>query len=147
MDDGDGQRDGERRSLAFAGALGADAAAVHLDELLDDGQPQAEPGVPPRGRSVGLAEAVEDVGQEFGLDADAGVDDADLDMRVDPLQQDLDLPPLGVNLTALASRFQTTCCRRAAIAGDRSRRGNRAPCGCGSPWRWRPAARRRGRLR
>ena len=33
------------------------------------------------------------------------------------------LPPFGVNLTALLSRFQNTCCRRAGIAGhDDARR-------------------------
>ena len=39
MDDSDGQHERESRSLALAGALGPDAAAVHLDEMLGDGQP------------------------------------------------------------------------------------------------------------
>jgi hypothetical protein len=58
---------------------------VHLGELLDDGKPQPQAAMPPRRAGVGLAEAVEDVRQEIGRDADAGVDDADLDVRVERL--------------------------------------------------------------
>ena len=84
------QRHGERAPLALAGALGPHGAPVHLDQLLDDRQAQSQAAVPPRGRAVGLAEPVEDVRQELGLDPDARVGDADLDVRVDPLEQDLD---------------------------------------------------------
>ena len=65
------------------------------------------------GRPVGLAEPIEDVREESGVDPDPRVDHADLDMRVDPLQDHLDLAPLGVNLTAFVTRFQTTCWSRA----------------------------------
>ena len=56
-----GQRDGERRALAVAVALGRDAAAVQLDEVLHDRQPEAEAAVLRGCAAVGLAEALEDV--------------------------------------------------------------------------------------
>ena len=46
----------------------------------------------------------------------------DLQVRVDALQQHLHLAALGVNFTALVSRFQTTCCSR---VGRRHRPGQR----------------------
>ena len=44
----DRQPHGERRSVAFAGARHAHAAAVRLDEVLDDRQAEAEAAVTPR---------------------------------------------------------------------------------------------------
>ena len=75
VDDGDGQDHDEGRALALAGALHAHRAAVHLDEVLDDGQAEPESPAAPCRRAVGRAEPVEDVGQEVGPDADARVDD------------------------------------------------------------------------
>jgi hypothetical protein len=46
---------------------------VQLDEMADHRQPQAEATVAARVRRVALAEALEDVGQEIGGDAFAGV--------------------------------------------------------------------------
>ena len=68
-----GRGDGERRARAFARALGADRAAVQLDQLLDDRQAQPQAAVAAGGGGVGLAEAVEHVRQELGRDALAGV--------------------------------------------------------------------------
>ena len=104
--------------LSLAGALGPDGAAVHLDELLDDGEPQAEPAMPPGGGGVGLAEAVEDLGEELGPDADAGVDDADLDVRVDPLQEDLDPAALGRELDGVGEEVPDDLLEAGGVAGD-----------------------------
>jgi hypothetical protein len=105
VDDGDRQRHDERRPLAFAGALRPDGAAVHLGEVLDDGEPQAQAVVPSRRAAVGLAEAVEDVGEELGLDAHAGVDDADLQMRIDPLEEHLHLAALRRELDGIGEQI------------------------------------------
>ena len=62
---------------------------------------------------VGLPEALEDVRQELGLDADAGVGHVISMCELDPLEhRRATVPPFGVNLIALTSRFQTTCCSR-----------------------------------
>jgi hypothetical protein len=51
-----------------------------------DGQAEPEPAVPTRDRTVGLAEAVEDVLEQLGLDADAGVAHPDHGVAVVPCQ-------------------------------------------------------------
>ena len=62
--------DGERRALARRPALvRLHRAAVQLDQVLDDRQPQPEAAVAARGRGVRLAEALEHVRQELGRDA------------------------------------------------------------------------------
>ena len=111
------QGDGECRAVIFAGAFGGDGAAVELDELLDDGQAEAEAAVAAGRSTVGLAEAIEDVRQEFGRDA--GPVSVTLTSTCELTRSSAIWmrPPLGVNLTALVSRFQTTCC------SGRDRRG------------------------
>ena len=80
------QLDANRRAAALAGARRVDAAAVRLDEVPADREPQAEPAVRARERAVGLAEALEQVRQELRRDAFAGVADRDLDVRVHALR-------------------------------------------------------------
>ena len=63
---GDGQLHRERGALARALARRDHAAAVLLDEVLDDGEPETEPA---RLRVLRLTEALEDVRQEVRRDA------------------------------------------------------------------------------
>jgi hypothetical protein len=51
---------------------------VKLDQLLHDGEPKAEPAMATRSGAVGLAKAIEDVGQRLRRDAVAGVAHLDL---------------------------------------------------------------------
>ena len=81
MNDGQRQPNGECRPVVLAGARDAHRAAVQLDEVLHDRQPEAQAADRARRRGVRLPEAVEHVRQEFGLDPDAGVGDGDLDVR------------------------------------------------------------------
>ena len=80
---------GERRAVSFAGASRHHGSAVQLDQVLDDRETEAEAAVLARGRMVGLPEAVESMRQELGFDADPGIGDADLEMRVHALEQHL----------------------------------------------------------
>ena len=50
---------------------------MHLDELLDHGQADAQPALGAGQRAVALGEQVEDAREQIGRDADAGVADAD----------------------------------------------------------------------
>ena len=97
------------------GLVDRHAAAVQLHQVAHDGQPQAQAR---RARacwcSSRLPEALEDVGQEARAAMPAPVSPRVISRvgvpaaRAAPATQ----PPRGVNLTALESRFQTTCCRR-----------------------------------
>src|SRR5690606_31077592 len=74
----DGQAQGERRALAGLGPHG-DLAAVVGGDVLDDAQ--AEPGATrvARARRVDAVAALEQARPRLGRDADALVDDGDLD--------------------------------------------------------------------
>ena len=60
-----------------------DGAAVQVDDVPHDGEPEAEPGVQPGRAAVGLTEAIEHERQHLRPDALAGVRDHDLDLRAD----------------------------------------------------------------
>ena len=91
----DRQPEAEGGATARPVARGMDGAAVQLDDVPHDGQPEAEPAVRPGRAAVGLAEAIEDERQHLGPDALAGVRDHDLDLRADAPD---------VNLHAAAAR-------------------------------------------
>ena len=74
-----------------------------------DREPETQAAVAPRGHRGTLTEPLEEFGQELGKDAHAGVGDGDFGV-VRALQTvTLTVPPLGVNLIAFETRFQTIC--------------------------------------
>src|SRR5687768_17230653 len=87
---GGGKRDGERRALAFAGAFGVNGAAMQLDDMPHDRQSNAQPAVRARAGAVGLAETIEDEGEELWVDTAARVADAQPQRRVDAVEPHLD---------------------------------------------------------
>src|SRR5437763_6423682 len=84
------QVDKERRALARL-ALDADVAAVRVDDLLGDEEPEAQPAVLAHRHRAG--ESLEDPGLLFLRDADAVV--GHLDARAQALAADLDLDRLA----------------------------------------------------
>ena len=62
--------------------------------MTHDGESQAEPAELARDGAVGLSKALEQMRQEFGFDADAGVAHDDIDVRADALHTHLDAPAL-----------------------------------------------------
>ena len=119
MGDRQRQRHQEGAPLAVARALHPHRAAVQLDQVAHDGEPEAEPAVAARGGAVELAEAVEDVRQELGRDAGAVVGDDDLDVGVDPLEADLDLPRLGRELDGVREQVPHHLLQASGIARHR----------------------------
>src|SRR5262245_59000625 len=105
---GDDEReiDGERGPASFAGALGAQTAAVKLDELLRDREPEPEAAIDSARGTVFLREPVEHLRQEGGRDPDAGIADRQLDVRVHSLQQHLDPPALERELDRIADQVR-----------------------------------------
>ena len=76
----------EGRALA-QGRLDPDAAAVHLDDLLGDGEPEAGAALGLGVGVVDLVELLEDAGQLICGDARAGVGDADGEVAVRALSR------------------------------------------------------------
>ena len=70
---GQRQADGELAAAAQAVAFDRDAAAVHLDQLADDGQADAQAALRAIERLIDLREQLEDARQHLGGNADAGV--------------------------------------------------------------------------
>src|SRR5579862_2084054 len=89
-----GQLDGKSCAHTFALACGPDRTAMQLHELLADRQPQPEATVAPGSRAVFLRESVEHVRKIIGRNADAGIADAQFEVRIHPLEQYLYLASL-----------------------------------------------------
>src|SRR5439155_755259 len=85
-DGGERKVHGERGAAVLAGALGTHRATVHLDQLANDPEPDAEAAMHPRGRAVGLAKGLEDMRQEALGDALARIRDRDAGGRLLRLQ-------------------------------------------------------------
>src|SRR3954466_11027771 len=66
---------GESSSLSFSFALGLHRSAVDLDEVPDDGEPEAKAAARASDRAVRLPEAIEDEAEEVAGDADARIGD------------------------------------------------------------------------
>src|SRR5262249_36950029 len=98
------QGDGEGGAAAGAVALGGDAAAVQLDELLDQGEADAEAAVLAAGGGVGLAEALGEGGQEVGIDTPAVVAHDQAGLRVGAVERDLDPAPLEGELDGVGQQ-------------------------------------------
>src|SRR5437660_995644 len=82
-------------ALTLAGALGFDPAAVALDQVPRDRQAETEAPLRLRDGAVGLAEALEDVGQEVGADAHAGVAHGDARVGAGVFEANLDQALFG----------------------------------------------------
>src|SRR5256885_15846228 len=82
--------DDKRGPLAFSFAMDRDCAAMGFDNVVNDGQAESQTPMFTRFRRVGLSEALEKEGNEFGIDPFAGVGDADLYLRSQAVAYDSD---------------------------------------------------------
>ena len=123
------KRDRERRAGAGPVALGANVPAMQLDDLVRDGEAEAEAAVLARHRAVRLPEAIEHVGQERRARCRCRVSRTTIENAVvDSVSSTSTCPP-----PARTSPRSRAGSRRPA-AGDRRRRS--------PPWAARPAASR-----
>src|SRR5262249_12892825 len=95
---GERQRDGERRATSHAFARRLDLAAVELGQMLHQRQPQPKAAAPQRTGRIDLSEAVEDLWQEFRLNALARVADDDPDVFAGAFGPQFDAPAGGCEL-------------------------------------------------
>jgi hypothetical protein len=105
--------DPERRAAALL-ALDLDPTAVAVRDRLGDAQPQADALDLPLSGVPGAEEPAEDLVAVAHADADAGVEDDQLDAVVD--ESTSIRPPDGVYLTAFESRLSTTRTMSSALA-------------------------------
>src|SRR5213080_2604456 len=90
-----GDREVERRAVAQR-AFHPDLASVHLHDLLNDREAEASPGNRLRGAAADSPEALEDMADLVGRDADARVGDTD--------QNEAALGPAGESHSASIGR-------------------------------------------
>ncbi len=79
------QRDHEGRSKPGSGTLRSDGPSVTLNQLFHNCEAEAKATMMPCSGAVRLSKAIKDMRQEFRRDSLAGVDNRDLDMRINPL--------------------------------------------------------------
>ena len=110
----DGTRDGWQVDTECGAASGAvagcfDAAAVCLDDAVHDREAKAQSWRGAGGAALGLAERVEDKRQEVWRDPATRITDGQFHAIRVGAALTVTVPPPGVNLIALVSRFQITC--------------------------------------
>src|SRR5262245_18537667 len=88
-DDHQRQLDTKRRTGPASVAVNLDRPDMHFDELLGDRQTETEPAVLACDARITLAETLEHIWKKFRRDADAGVADDQLEVRIGVLQANL----------------------------------------------------------
>ena len=88
----------EAGTLSMAFALSTNSAPVKLDQMAYNGQPQSQSGTLTVGTGITLTKAVEHVREELWLNPNAGIAHDYFNVRVDPLQKDLNASILGREL-------------------------------------------------
>ena len=121
MDDHQRQIDGERRAVTKTRADGGDPSAVHLRQLLRDGQAETESPVVSRHRGVLLSESIEDMRQELRRYSAARVAYDDLDVRIDTLQADLHFAAAIRELDGIVQQIPDDLQQSLTVAGDPDR--------------------------
>ena len=111
--------DEEGGALAVAGAERFHRAAVQLDQVAHDREPEPQAAVHTRGGGILLAEAVEDVGEEGRVDPRAGVGHVDGHAAVLPRQRDADAPAFGRELDRVGQQVPDDLLQPPRVAEDR----------------------------
>jgi hypothetical protein len=119
------QPDREAGALADAFRTGFDAPAMQVDQFAHQRQADAETALGAGGDRIRLAEHVEHLRQAAWRDALAAVRHVEAHRAVFGAEPTWMLPPWGVNLMALLSRFMTICSKRTASAITTSGRPGR----------------------
>src|SRR3989442_14315332 len=91
---------------------------MHLDDVSHDGQADAQAAILARGGRIGLTESIEDVRQESGLDAYAGIFDRDLDLALGAPQTRLDAPTLIRELDGVREQIPESLLQTVGVAED-----------------------------
>src|SRR5438876_11761903 len=91
---------------------------VELDEVAGDREAEPQAAERPRDGSIGLPEALEEVGEELGLDALARVANRQLEVGIHALEHDVDAPALGCELDRVGKEIPHHLLQPVRIALD-----------------------------
>src|SRR5437867_9205268 len=108
----------ESGTFPLASALGFDGPPVELDEVAGDREAEPQAAERPRDGSIGLPEALEEVGEELGPDALARVANRQLEMGIHALEHDVDAPALGCELERVGKEIPHHLLQPVRIALD-----------------------------
>jgi hypothetical protein len=92
---------------------------MKLHEAAPDGEPEPDPALAAAGRGAALPEALEEVGDELGIQSRAVVLHGELDVRVHAQQPDLHPPALGGELDGVREEVPDDLLEAVGIAGHR----------------------------
>ena len=112
---------------------------MHVDELADDRETEADAAVGSCRRTITLAKAFEDVREKLRPDADACVPHDDADVSIVAFDVHVDATAWRGELDRVRHQFQTICCTRPASARMRFPPGSVDVTSL-SPWFLPPAA-------
>src|SRR4029453_16362492 len=111
--------DDKCRALALSAAVGGHAAAVGLDDLLDDRQAQTKAVLMSRDRTVRLAEALEYRRQEFAGNTAPRIDHGDFYHFVTLLEPHMDRAALRRELDGVRQQIPDNLLETGAVRVDR----------------------------
>src|ERR1700722_1302043 len=118
LNDRQRQMDGKSRALAFALASSLYRATVQFHELFADRQPEPQTTKGSRGRAVFLREPIEDMRKIIRGNANAGVADAQFEVRIHTLEQDLYLTAFRSELDRIGQQVPHDLLQAAAVGAD-----------------------------
>src|SRR4029453_14199388 len=98
MDAQQREYDLEGCALSHARTFNFPRPAVEFNHPAHHSEPESKAPVPARTRRVGLAEAVEDAGQQYRINTLPRVFDGDLDVGFNALQPHFNIPAFGCEL-------------------------------------------------
>src|ERR1700677_3314365 len=110
--------DGKRGALTFALTYGRYHTAVQFHELLADRQPQPEATKGPRGRGIFLRESIKNVRKVIGRNPNAGIADAQFQMRIHALEQHLYLASLRRELDRVGQQVPYDLLQAPTVTAD-----------------------------
>src|SRR5665213_1052530 len=113
-----GNLDRESGASAFALTCGCYHTAVQFHELLADRQPQPEATKGPRGRGIFLRESIKNVRKEISWNANAGIADAQFQMRIHSLEQRLYLASLQRELDRVGQQVPYDLLQARTVTAD-----------------------------
>src|SRR6266851_3857595 len=113
------QRDSKDAAASDAGAFGGDRAAVKFNQIAHDSETQPEAAIGALGAGIGLPKPFENVRKKLRKNALASVPYNNLEVRINPLHEHLDLAATGRELDRIRKQIPDDLLQPFLVAGDK----------------------------